>query len=132
VKGIGEAIIKSKANVVYNCNLVNKKGHTERFSLEDYIDSINNYIGKERIDTVIFNNKKPDARLVKKYQEKKEMLVKIRDSEEEEKKYKVIETDVLNRNTPRYSKADVLAKRRAFIRHDSDKLAKVLMKIIKN
>jgi uncharacterized cofD-like protein len=132
VKGIGEAIIKSKAKVVYNCNLVNKKGHTEKFSLEDYIDSINNHIGKERIDAVIFNNKKPDARLVKKYQEKKEMLVKIKNSELRKKSYKIIETDVLNRNTPRYSKADALAKHRAFIRHDSDKLAKVLMKIIKN
>ena len=76
VKGIGEAIIKSKAKVVYNCNLVNKKGHTEKFFLEDYIDSINNYIGKERINAVVFNNKKPDARLIKRYQEKKEILVK--------------------------------------------------------
>jgi len=132
VKGMGAAIIKSKAKVVYNCNLVNKKGHTEKFYLEDYVDLINGYIGKERIDAVVFNNRKPDARLVKKYQEKKEMLVEIRDFNEEEKKYKIIETNVLSRNTPRYSKADTLAKCRAFIRHDSDKLAKVLMKIIKN
>lgn len=130
VKGIGEAIIKSKAKVVYNCNLVNKKGHTEKFFLEDYIDSINNYIGKERINAVVFNNKKPDARLIKRYQEKKEILVKIKNSEPIGKSCKIIEADVLNKNIPRYSRSDALFKQRAFIRHDSDKLAKEIFKII--
>jgi uncharacterized cofD-like protein len=48
VGGISAAIRKSKAIVVYNCNLVNKPGHTDGFNLDDYVDSINNYIGGGR------------------------------------------------------------------------------------
>lgn len=130
VKGIPEAIIKSKAKVVFNCNLVNKKGQTENFSLEDYVISINKFIGKDRLDFVTFNSKKPGEKLVKKYASQRELLVKIKEKTAG-KKCKIIKTDLLSAEKPKYSKADVLAKERSFIRHDSDKLAKVLMNILK-
>jgi uncharacterized cofD-like protein len=129
VKGIPEAIIKSKAKVVYNCSLVNKKGHTGNFSLEDYVNSINKYIGKDRIDVAVFNTKKPSAKLIKKYEDKKEFLLSSKNIKSD-KGYKVIRADILDSEKPKYSKSDVLSGQRALIRHDSDKLAKVLMKII--
>lgn len=132
VKGISEAIRRSKAKVVYNCNLVNKKGHTEKFSLEDYANSINRYIGKERIDFVTFNIKKPNSRLIEKYESQRELLIRIRDLDDPKRKYKIIYSDILSEKKPVYSKSDILAKQRSFIRHDSEKLAKVLMKIINN
>lgn len=130
VKGISEAIIKSRAKVVFNCNLVNKEGHTESFTLEDYIDSIGKYIGKDRIDFVTFNNKKPNSNLVKKYKNKKEFLVKIKDLRDRKRKYKIIKTDILSNKKVIYGKADVIAGQRAFIRHDSDKLAKIIFRIL--
>ncbi|EKE21203.1 MAG: hypothetical protein ACD_7C00311G0003 [uncultured bacterium] len=36
VSGISEAIRKSKAKVIYNCNLTNKKGQTENFDVDKY------------------------------------------------------------------------------------------------
>ena len=45
VDGIADAIRISKATVILNCNLVNKNGHTERFTLDDYVDVINGYLG---------------------------------------------------------------------------------------
>jgi uncharacterized cofD-like protein len=130
VKGIPEAIRRSKAKVVYNCNLVNKKGHTEKFSLEDYANSINRYIGKERIDFVTFNVKKPNSMLIEKYESQRELLVGIGDLDGPKRKYKIIRSDILSEKKPVYSKSDILAKQRSFIRHDSKKLAKILMKIV--
>lgn len=130
VEGISKAIIKSKAKVVFNCNLVNKKGHNEKFFLSDYINSINKYIGKDRINFVTFNTKKPNSRLVKKYENQKELLVDIGDIGENKRRYKIIRSDILSDEKPKYSKTDILSSQRAFIRHDSNKLAKVLMMIL--
>ncbi|HBR71745.1 MAG TPA: hypothetical protein DEA27_02980, partial [Candidatus Moranbacteria bacterium] len=130
VKGISRAIANSKAKVAYVCNLVNKKGHTEKFDLDDYVDSINKFIGKKRIDFVIFNSKKPNKKLIEKYKSHKELLIKFNPDAIKKRNYKVVKADVLNRKSSEYSKADVLAKQRAFIRHNSDKLAKVLMVLL--
>lgn len=130
VRGIPEAIRKSKAIVVYNCNLVNKQGHTENFSLDDYVADINKYIGAERINFVTFNSKKPSASLVKKYENQKELLVNFKQEDVPERSYRIVRSDLLSDKKSIYSKADMLASRRAFIRHDSDKLAKVLVAIL--
>ena len=128
--GIPEAIRQSKAVVVYNCNLVNKQGHNDGFSLDDYVTDINKYLGGERIDFVTFNSQKPAAYLIKKYANQKELLVNFSKEEKADRNYKIVRADLLSGEKPSYSKADVHASRRAFIRHDSDKLAKVLMMIL--
>lgn len=127
VKGIPEAICQSKAIVVFNCNLVNKRGHTEKFSLDDYVETMNKFLGKERINFVTFNSLKPPQSLIKKYQKRKEFLVPFIKEARTERNYKIILTPLLNTKAPKISQADALAKQRSFIRHDPDKLAKVLM-----
>lgn len=130
VEGIPEAIRKSKAKVVYNCNLVNKKGHNEKFTLDDYVNSINKYVGKGRIDFVTFNTKKPNKKLIEKYESHRELLVGFDGSQKIKRSYRVVLTDVLSDKKPKFSKADAIASQRAFIRHDSDKLAKVIMALL--
>jgi len=125
--GINEAICRSKATVVFNCNLVNKKGHTEFFSLDDYIDVMGNYLNKERINFVTFNSEKPPQKLIKKYHKKKEFLVPFIKEVREKRGYKVISAPLLSREAPKFNKSDKLKHLRSFIRHDPDKLAKVLM-----
>jgi len=151
VAGISEAVHESKATVVFNCNLVNKKGHTEKFTLDDYVDVMNKYLGKERINFITFNSLKPPKRLIKKYQRRREFLIpfireaspvtsigmrygaspvtsiRMRYGARAKRNYKIILTPLLNTEAPKFSKADALAEHRAFIRHDPDKLAKVLM-----
>jgi uncharacterized cofD-like protein len=130
VPGIAEAIRKSKAKVIFNCNLVSKKGHTEKFVLDDYVATLNKLIGAERINYVVCNNKKPDTELIKKYAAQGEILVK-KEKTVSSINYKLIYADVLDNKKTVFDKADKLARVRAFIRHDSDKLAKVLMKILR-
>lgn len=57
VTGIKEAIKKSKAKIIYICNLENKKGETDDFTVSDFEKEIEKYLDKS-LDYIIFNNKK--------------------------------------------------------------------------
>jgi uncharacterized cofD-like protein len=129
VKGIPEAIRRSKAKVIYNCNLVNKKGHTECFDLDCYVNYINGIIGKDRIDFVTFNTKKPREKLIARYKNQKELLIKFNDDLRENRKHRIIRADLLSKESVKYSKADSISAIRAFIRHDSEKLSRVITMI---
>lgn len=129
VQGISEALKKTKATVVFNCNLINRKGQTDNFTLDDYVQLINQQIGKERIDFATFNTKKPGKNLIKKYEEEG-LLVEFDHKQIVKRTYRVIRADLLSDKKSSYSKADTLAATRAFIRHDSEKLAQVLMLIL--
>lgn len=126
VKDVARAVRETKAKVVYICNLVNKEGQTEGFTLDDYVRSIESYIGKGRIDLVIFNIQRPPKKLIEKYKNKKELLVTF-DGRKEKRTYRVIEAPILNKRAITYSKADVIAAQRSFIRHDGAKIAKILL-----
>ncbi len=130
IKEIAEALKKTKAKIVYNCNLTNKQGQTDNFDLDRYVDEINKYIGKEKIDFVTFNTRKPVGYVLEKYKKQKELMVSFDIGGKKNRKYKVIRADLLSTNKYKHNKADKLADFRAFIRHDSDKLAKALMLIL--
>lgn len=57
-KGMSEAVKKSKAKKVYICNLMTKQGETNDFSVSDFTEEIERFLG-QKIDYVIYNNKKP-------------------------------------------------------------------------
>ncbi len=132
VKGVPEAIQKSKAKVVYNCNLTNKKGQTEKFDLDQYVEEINKYIGNNRIDFVIFRHQKPPEGLVEKYEKRegKKSIVEFNIGKKQKRSYRIIEAEVLRRERVNKNRNDLIANTRSFIRHDSNKLAKVLMEIL--
>lgn len=127
VPGIAEALRRTKAKIVYNCNLISKHGQTDLFSLEDYVREINGYIGRERIDYVTYNTKKPSAQLLKKYQSDG-LLVPFLNTGK--RGYRVIRADVLSERKTFRRKEDKIAHTRAFIRHDPEKLAKVLVMLL--
>lgn len=126
VEGIADAIRKSKAKVIYNCNLTNKKGQTDKFDLDRYVGEINSFIGKNRINFATFNSKKLPADLVEKYEKRegKDAIVELRN--ESNRKFRIIKADLLQSETIKSSKNDTNAGSRSFIRHNSEKLAKIL------
>ena len=130
VKGLSEAVKKSQAKVILNCNLTNKKGQTENFSLEDYVDKIEGYIGKGRIDFVTFNRKKLPEKLIKKYEERegKGSVVDIKERNAM-RSYRIVLANILQEHEIQKAKNDSIGGTRSFIRHDSGKLAKVLTMI---
>lgn len=132
IKEIASAIQKTKAKVLYNCNLTNKKGQTEKFKANDYIEMIEKYIGLGRLNFVTFNNRKPPQELVEKYEkvEGKGILVGFDPEQSKRAKYKIIKDDLSSRKGSTCPKSDALCKIRSFIRHDSDRLAKTIMSIV--
>ncbi|HBI17629.1 MAG TPA: hypothetical protein DDY52_05835, partial [Candidatus Moranbacteria bacterium] len=131
VMGISEAIRKSKAKVIYNCNLTNKKGQTEEFDVDKYVKEMNRYLGSERIDFVIFPFNKPTEDLQKKYEKRegRNSVVKFNKDNLIGRNYKVVRADVLNKVAIKKNKEDKIADTRSFIRHDSDRLANVILSI---
>ena len=129
VKGIPEAIRQSKAKVVYNCNLVSKRWHTDTFMLEDYVDALEGFLGGPRVNYVTYNTKHPGKALLKKYADEA-VLTERRQGAVEKKSYRIIRADLLNTQPVQREKADRIAATRSFIRHDGEKLAKVLMMLL--
>jgi len=126
--GIPEAIRKSRAKKVYNCNLMTERGHTNNFKVEDFVDVIENYLGKGIIDYVTFNTKKPSLSFLKKYSEKGAKLVEFSKITLKKKGY--IGFNLINSKIYKKNAADIFLQRTP-IRHHPDKIAKVLISLLK-
>jgi len=125
VKKISKEICQSRAKLVYVANLVNKKGHTENFSLDQYVESINYFLGKKRIDFVVYNSQRPCHKIMEKYKKRGETLIELEDSLKHKRNYVVIKGNFLGKQSIQ-NPADKIAYVRSLIRHDSQKLAKVI------
>lgn len=123
VKGIPEAIRRTEAKVVFNCNLMNKPGHTDRFTVADYVTLIESHIGKGRIDYVTCNDRMPESELVAKYAKDGEHPVEL--SGVGNDGLEILSTDLISRKIPVLKKGDPI--KRTLIRHDSDVLAALII-----
>jgi uncharacterized cofD-like protein len=132
IKGIREAIEKSKAKVIYNCKLTNKKGQNENFDLDDYVESIEKYIGKNKVDFVTYNTKQPPKYLLDKYKRREgnKVIVDFNEGKRKDRSFKLVKADLLNEKGFKKNRGDNNTLARSFIRHDSEKLGKVLSIII--
>lgn len=134
VGGIPEALRKTRAKIVYNCNLVNKYGQIradKNFSLDDFVDSLHETIGKPVIDFVTWNTRKPDRTLLETYATKESgTLVAFDPGARVKRSYKIVRGDLLSTKRVIAKAGDKIAAHRAFIRHDGKKLAKMLMLLL--
>ena len=67
-KEIIDAIDKSKADIMYICNIMTQPGETEDFTVSDHVKMLNSYLGKRKINVVLANSGKIDMNLAKKYE----------------------------------------------------------------
>ena len=61
------ALEKSKAKIMYTCNMLTQPGETDNFKVTDHVKMLNKYLGKRKIDVVIANNGYIDPTIAKKY-----------------------------------------------------------------
>ena len=124
VNGFKDALQKSKAKIILPINLTNKQGHTMRWRASDYVFNIEKYSGK-MADFILINNEMPSKEQVEQYksEERGEVLI-----EDDLKDKRVIRAPLLSHLIFTNSKADTM--KRSFIRHDSEKLAECIKKII--
>ena len=117
VKGVKEAIKQSSAKKIYVCNTMTKYGETHNFAAQDFIREIEKYLGKGILDYVIVNTTKPRASILKKYQKEKSVPVRYNRQQLEKLKHpKVIFARLL--------------KQGKYLRHDPDKLARAIYKLV--
>lgn len=127
------AVRESPAKIIYVCNLTNKKGHTSGWEVDDYVYSLEGYIGRGRVDYVIVNIQNPKRELIRRYEQKEGvgMLVNFGKGEELKKRsYQVVLSRVISGVVPKIQSADKISMLRAFIRHNPDKLAKAIILLL--
>ena len=52
---VKEALLQTKAHIVYICNIMTQKGETEHFSDADHIRVLHQHVGAKFVDTVLVN-----------------------------------------------------------------------------
>jgi uncharacterized cofD-like protein len=127
VQNIKKALQKTKAKIIYNVNLMTKHGHTDNFNIYDFIEVLENYLGKDIIDYVIFNNKRPPKKLLDRYTKEGEIVRFPSRADFRENGKIFIGRNLISQKVSKSQKGDHL--KRSLIRHDSDKLAKVILSV---
>lgn len=118
VKGMKEALKKTRGKVIYFTNLMTKFGETNHFRASDFVKAVSQYLGSEVLDYVVVNNTKPNPHRLSDYVKEKADFV---DPDFENFK------DLKIKATP--IKADLI-RARGFLRHDPEKVARAIKMII--
>lgn len=113
---VAEHIKNSDAKIIYTTNIMTKFGETEGFTLEDFVNAIEDKILR-KIDIILANSKMAEEKLIKKYKAQKSAPVLTNFSKIWQGR------DILSK--------DLLATDGGIIRHDSGKLMMALKAIMK-
>ena len=76
-KEVIKAIDKSSAPILYICNLMNQPGETDDNRVSDYLNTLNGYLGKRKINAVIASNTPISESMVAKYEKEFKEQVEI-------------------------------------------------------
>ncbi len=115
VEGIVPALKKTKAKIIYITNIMTKYGETNNFKASDFVKSMESYLGKNIIDYVVVNVEKMSGRVLQRYRQENVDYVNY-DSDNFNSHFETI--------TGKFLRAG------QFLRHDQDKLARTLARII--
>jgi len=127
VRGIPEAILKSKAKKIFVCNLMTKAEHTEGYSVADYTRTLEKYLGGP-VDAVIYNNTQPRPDVLKRYAREGDTLTSWDDVPEGRQ---LLGGNLLSTRETEFQKIGTPAGEASLVRHDSGKLADAIAKIVK-
>lgn len=130
VQGVKEAIKKSKGKIVLVMNLMTKLGENFDYKATDFIVDINKYLPPNRLDYVIVNSDKAiDRTKINAYDEEGASLVEddLGAYEKDSPEVKIFREKLIAKEMSKKEKGDKLE--RSIIRHDSKKLAKILVNL---
>ena len=130
IKGIQEALRDTKAKCVYVCNLVTKPGPTDGMMVHEFASEIERLAGSKFLDYVVFNKEHPSEDLLEKYAHDGENPVEFDEEimKKQHYKYRAAEL-VADQVWAGAQSSDPIAAARSFIRHDTDAVARQIMRI---
>ncbi len=113
VRGIPEAIKRSRAKKAFVVSTMTKTGETNGFRASDYLRELETYLGKSVLDYIVVNSKKPPAKRLSKYRKEGKEIVESGD-------------------LPPRPRAIFGNHIRAagYVRHDPDRLARALIALL--
>lgn len=104
-----------------------KAEHTRDYSVAKYTETLEKYLGAP-IDTVIYNNKTPAPELLKRYAREGDALVSWSDLPESAE---LIGANLLSKRDTNFQKIGTPGMEASLVRHDSNKLAAIIAKLLK-
>ncbi len=111
---IVKSIHDSKAKVMYICNAMTQPGETDNFTVNDHVQMLEKYLGKDSIDVVIVSNTEVSDELLDKYAtEEQKDPVRIDYENIVKQNYEILEDDLLTTSD-------------GTIKHDSLKLSSII------
>jgi uncharacterized cofD-like protein len=113
VPGVREALQSTSAKLVYVSNIMTKFGETAGYSLEAFIDELENYLGR-KLDVIIHNSAIPSPAALDNYRHQQAELVIIQDRDSLCRNYQLIEADLIEQES-------------GIVRHSIEKLAVTLV-----
>ena len=114
IEGIKQSLKQTKAKKIYICNAMTQSGETDHYTLEDHVEAIKKHTFSKAVDIVVTHNNEINEDLLEKYRKKGSFPINACC---EEHSYDII-------------KADILTFDNKLIRHDSEKIKRVMEKII--
>ncbi len=118
IKGMSEAIARSRAFKIYICNVMTQSGETDDYSAGDHVKALIDHSNNDVIDACLINDAHAPADALSRYQAEGSFPV-IADAEKiREMGYKVVTVDLLGVTD--------------YVRHDSIKLNHALIKLIES
>ncbi|WP_204498459.1 gluconeogenesis factor YvcK family protein [Aquibacillus albus] len=117
VPEIGDALKNTMGKVVYVCNVMTQQGETSGYSAADHVQAITDHIGKGSIHSIIVNNEPIVGDVRKVYAEENAEPV-------------VYDTDRLKEMGLEIIEADIIDHSKKMLRHDTEKVAKLLYSLL--
>lgn len=126
---IGDALARTKAKVVYVCNLVTKRGQTEGFTVSHHAAEIERFAGQQILDYVIYNQQKPSEQLAERYRDiEGAYVVRVDEEVLASATYKTLPGNFLG-EMGEHHKSDVIPVTRSLIRHDGAAIANAIIEV---
>ncbi|MDO4813726.1 MAG: YvcK family protein [Gemella sp.] len=114
IDGIGGRIVESAAKKIYVANVMTQPGETDEYSVSDHIKAINKHLNSNIFDMVITNDKEISPLTLKRYNEKKQDIVKLDVEALDYMDIKIVAHD------------DVIIEQDNLIRHNTHKIAEMI------
>lgn len=130
VKGVAEALSASKAKKIYICNLMTRLGQTEGFAAHNFLEELERFAGRNFLNAVVYNTEVPSVRDLGHYAEEGSMVKFDPRVVQQHGGVRFAGRPLLSRKIFRPKKEDPLSGQRSLIRHDPEKLAKVLTSLL--
>jgi uncharacterized cofD-like protein len=116
VNDIADTIARTKVPRIYICNIMTEPGETDHYRVSDHIRAIDHACGKRLFDAVLVQKKEPSSAALSRYQKEASEFVEL-------------DRDTIIASGRRIVMANIMHETESgCVRHDSDRLAKVLLR----